>query len=164
MPKLTDEHKAFIVQRLAMYDTPNTVSKAVREAFGLDVPANQVEGYDPFSHRAVNGKLGARWIALFHATREKFKEAIDLIPIADRAFRLRRLQAMHDKAFDKNQTSLAASLLEQAAKEVGESYSNKRKVEHSGEIKGIDELTIDDKRMALSNRIADALAAAATVH
>lgn len=164
MPKLTDEHKTFIVQRLAMFDSTTTVSRAMMATFGIDVPKNQIEGYDPASHRAVNGHLGKTWIALFEATRAKFKETIDTIPIAERSFRLRRLGLMHEEAFDKGKHALAAQYLEQAAKEVGDTFSNKRKVEHSGQVDMGDALTIDDKRTALANRIADALAAAATLH
>lgn len=164
MPKLTQEQKEFIVQRLAVYDSPAMVTAAVKERFGIDVPRTQVEGYDPASYRARSGMLSDRLINLFNATREKFKDTIDDIPIASRSFRLRRLNAMHDKAFDKGNHLMAAQHLEQAAKEVGETFSNKRKVEHSGSIHHTDELTPDDKRTALVDRLAEALQAAATRH
>lgn len=164
MAKLTDEHKRFIVQRLAMYDTPTMVRRAVQESYGIDVPRNQIEGYDPASHRARAGSIGKPWIQLFEATRANFREAIDDVPITNRTFRLRRLQTMHDQAMDKGNHVAAAGFLEQAAKEMGETFTNKREHKHTGTVTHVDELTTADKRAALVDRMVGAMAAAATRH
>ncbi|HDE2557988.1 TPA: DUF2280 domain-containing protein, partial [Klebsiella pneumoniae] len=54
------------------------------------------------------------------------------IPIANKAYRLRALDRMMTKAESMRNMALAASLMEQAAKECGDAYTNKQKVEHSG--------------------------------
>jgi hypothetical protein len=53
------------------------------------------------------------------------------IPIANKAYRLRVLQRMATAENMKNM-GMTAQLLEQAAKECGDAYTNKHKVEHSG--------------------------------
>lgn len=132
MARLSDEHKTFIVQRLAMFDTPQQVADAVKEEYGIEVPRQQVQSYDP----TVGIKPAKKWIALFDASREKFLESVSEIPIANRSVRLRRLERMAVSAEQRKNYPLAAQLLEQAAKEVGEAYTNTRNIKHSGGVAG----------------------------
>ncbi|MFY1852968.1 DUF2280 domain-containing protein [Achromobacter xylosoxidans] len=128
MAKLLEVHKRFIVQALACWDTPSQVSEAVKEEFGLDVPRTHVAQYDPTK---VAGKdLAKKWVQLFHDTRQRFREEIAEIPIADQAFRLRQLGRIYDKHISRGNVVGAAGVLEQAAKEVGGAFTNKR--EHTG--------------------------------
>lgn len=128
MAKLSDKQKTFIVQALACWDTPSQVGEAFKDEFGLDVPRMQVAQYDPTK---VAGKdLAKKWRDLFEATRKRFREEIAEIPIADQAFRLRQLGRIYDKHISRGNVIGAAGVLEQAAKEVGGAFTNKR--EHTG--------------------------------
>ncbi|ELY5202956.1 DUF2280 domain-containing protein, partial [Yersinia enterocolitica] len=69
---------------------------------------------------------------LFNSTRSRFQTEISDIPIANRAYRLRALDRMATKAESMKNFAMTAQLMEQAAKEVGDAYTNKQKVEHSG--------------------------------
>lgn len=69
---------------------------------------------------------------LFEDTRKRFREEIADIPIANRAYRLRALGRMAERAEGMRNMALAAQLYEQAAKESGGMYSNKHQLEHSG--------------------------------
>ena len=122
--------KAFIVQRLARFDGPAQVVKAVKEEFGVDVPQQRVHFYDPTTPagRALNEGLKA----LFFETREKAKRDLDFIPSFHKAIRLRRLDHMIMIAMDRGNVPLAAKLLEQAAKESSGAYTNKHQLEHTG--------------------------------
>ena len=130
MAALDDDVKAFIVRALACFDTPETVAKAVKAEFGLDVTRQQCEAYDP--NKAIAAKLGEKWRVLFEETRKSFLEDTSRIGIAHRAVRLKRLERMADKAENMGAIGLAASLMEQAAKEVGEAYTNKQRHELTG--------------------------------
>lgn len=132
MAKLSEEHKVFVVQRLAMFDTPSQVVEAVKEEYGIEIPRQQVQSYDP----TVGPKPAKKWIALFEATRESFLDSASQIPIANRSVRLRRLERMAVAAEGRKNYALAAQLLEQAAKEVGEAYTNTRNIKHSGGVVG----------------------------
>jgi len=80
----------------------------------------------------VAGKgLAQKWVDLFNRTRDRFLNEISDIPIANKAYRLRVLQRMSTTAENMKNIGMTAQLLEQAAKEVGEAYSNKQKVEHT---------------------------------
>jgi hypothetical protein len=124
MAALQDEVKHFVVQALACYDTPSQVSAAVKDEFGLDVPRQQIATYDP--EKYVGRQLSQKWKTLFHDTRKRFREEQAEIPIASRAYRLRALGRMAQKAEDMKNIALAVQVIEQAAKEVGDMYVNRR--------------------------------------
>lgn len=124
MAALKNDVKAFIVQALACFDTPTQVSQAVKQEFDLDVTRQQVEQHDPTKRAGVN--LAAKWRTLFEDTRKRFREETAEIPIANRAYRLRALGRIVEKAETMRNLALALQVLEQAAKEVGDVYVNRR--------------------------------------
>lgn len=129
MATLKGEVKAFIVQSLACFDTPSQVVELVKKEFGLSITRQQVESHDPTK---ANGRgLAQKWVELFHETRKRFQTELSDIPIANKSYRLRALDRMMTRAEGMKNMALAASLMEQAAKEVGDAYSNKQKVEHT---------------------------------
>lgn len=129
MAALRDEVKLFIVNALACYDAPTAVAESVKLEFGLEVTRQQVSCYDPNTY--VGRNLSAKWRTIFNETRAKFRETADDIPIASKAFRLRGLGRLAQKAESMRNLPLVASLYEQAAKEVGDMYVNKSKVEQN---------------------------------
>ncbi|HCI6908600.1 TPA: DUF2280 domain-containing protein [Klebsiella pneumoniae] len=130
MAALKPEVKAYIIQMLACYDTPSQVVEAVQKDFGITITRQQVETHDPTK---VSGKtLAKKWVDLFNHTRDRFLNEISDIPIANKAYRLRVLQRMSTTAEGMKNLGMTAQLLEQAAKEVGDAYSNKQKVELTG--------------------------------
>lgn len=128
MAILNNELKTFIVQALACFDTPTQVAKSVKEEFGIEVSRQQVEQHDPTKRSAHS--LAKKWIAIFEETRKRFREEAAEIPIANRSYRLRALNRMAEKAEGMKNIALAAQLLEQAAKESGDMYTNKQKIDH----------------------------------
>lgn len=124
--QLSNEAKTFIVQALACYDTPSIVAKAVNAEFGLNLPRQQIERYDP--EKRAGRDLSKRWRDLFAQTRETFLADTSKIPVANRAVRLRQIGRIADKAESQGNTVVALQALEQAAKEVGDSYTNRREL------------------------------------
>lgn len=124
MAALSNDVKAFIVQALACFDTPSQVVEAVQKEFSVTVTRQQVETHDPTKY---SGKgLAKRWVALFEDTRKRFREETADIPIANRAYRLRALGRMAEKAENMRNLALTAQLYEQAAKECGDMYVNRK--------------------------------------
>ncbi|AZE55901.1 Phage protein [Pseudomonas synxantha] len=124
MAALQNDVKAFIVQALACFDTPSQVVEAVQKEYGVAVTRQQVETHDPTK---TSGKgLAKRWVTMFEDTRKRFREETAEIPIANRAYRLRGLGRMAEKAESMRNLALTAQLYEQAAKEVGDVYVNRR--------------------------------------
>ena len=124
MAALSSEVKAFIVQALACFDTPSQVAEAVKREFNVDVSRQQVESHDPT--KRCSKTLAKRWVEMFHDARKRFREETVDIPIANRAYRLRALGRMAEKAENMKNMALTAQLLEQAAKEVGDVYVNRQ--------------------------------------
>lgn len=124
MAALSSEVKAFIVQALACFDTPSQVAEAVKREFSVEVSRQQVESHDPT--KRCSKTLAKRWVEMFHDARKRFREETVEIPIANRAYRLRALGRMAEKAENMKNMVLTAQLLEQAAKEVGDVYVNRQ--------------------------------------
>ncbi|WP_175765099.1 DUF2280 domain-containing protein [Burkholderia ambifaria] len=130
MTKLNDEAKILIVRRLACFDTPKQVADAVKEEFGLDVSRQQCAAYDPTKHSGRS--LGEKWRLIFEETRRSFLADAAQVPIAHLSVRLRRLERILVEAEKRGNAVLVLQTLEQAAKEVGGTFTNKTRVEASG--------------------------------
>jgi hypothetical protein len=130
MAALKPEIKAFIVQSVACFDTPSQVAESVLKEFGVKINRQQVEQHDPT--KASGKKLAKKWVDMFNDTRSRFQTHIADIPIANKAYRLRTLDRMATRTETMKNFALTAQLIEQAAKEVGDAYTNKLKVESTG--------------------------------
>ena len=124
MAALNTEIKAFIVQALACFDSPSQVATAVKNSFGVVVSRQQVETHDP-TRKSSKG-LAKRWVTLFEDTRASFRSEMVKEPIANRAMRLRALGRMFEVAEAQGHLVMAVRILEQAAKECGDLYTNRR--------------------------------------
>jgi hypothetical protein len=122
--KLTEDVKLAVVQRLAMYDTPSQVVEFVKDEYGIEITRQAAQYYDPTRGQ----KPPQQWCDIFEATRKDFLDKTAEIPIAQRSFRLRRLQRMAEAAEKRGAWVVAAQLYEQAAKDEGGAFTNKRNV------------------------------------
>lgn len=127
---LPDDVKIYIVQAVACFDPPSVVAESVKQEFQLVIARQLVENYDPTKKAGKN--LGKKLRAIFDETRKAFLEDTSQVAISHRAVRLRVLNRMAAKAEERGNIALAAQLLEQAAKEVGDSYTNRHKHEVTG--------------------------------
>ncbi|WP_454798573.1 DUF2280 domain-containing protein [Novosphingobium lindaniclasticum] len=115
--------KVAIIVGLACFDSISTVAETIKRDFGLVVSPQAIEGHDPT--KRAGRKLATKWRTLFDETRATFIEDTSTIPIAHRATRLRSLNRMAELAERKGNMAMASKLLEQAAKEVGNAFTNK---------------------------------------
>lgn len=122
--KLNDAARTYVVTALACFDAPSVVAEAVRKEFGIVITPQSIEGYDPT--KRAGAKLAAKWVALFTEARKQFTEVTADIGISHKSTRLRMLQRMAEKAEKQGNIAMAANLLEQAAKEMGNAYTNTR--------------------------------------
>lgn len=128
MATLNNKVKAFIVQGLATYMMPSEVAEAVKKEFDLEITRQQVSSYDPTKASGMN--LAKKWKDLFKQFRDDFNNDIQAIPIANKAYRLNMLDRMARDAEKSKNRPLAAALAEQAAKEMGDVFTNKQKVDN----------------------------------
>ena len=135
MATLTNEVKAFIVQGLATYMTATQVVDAVNEEYQIEITRQAVSRYDPtkLSGQTLSDELKE----LFFACRKTFQEDLQAIPIANKAYRLSLLNDMAIDALKSKNRPLVAALAEQAAKEMGEVFTNKQKLDHQSSDKSM---------------------------
>lgn len=126
MAKLDENVKAFIVMELATYRSPTEVAGRVGELFGIEITRHQAYDYDPTG--AHGHKVAKKWKVLFGEAREAFKMEVMEISVTYRAYRLREISDMYLRAKRTGNLVLASSLLEQAAKEMGDSFTNRREL------------------------------------
>jgi hypothetical protein len=123
--------KHFIVQQLACFESPSAVAALVKAEFGIAVSRQSVEHYDP-TKGGEEKRIARQHQELFEATRRRFIQQIDTIGISHKAFRLTQLQQVADHAKLKKNYGLLLETLEQAAKEAGDAYTNRRELSGRG--------------------------------
>jgi hypothetical protein len=123
LPSLTGAVKVFIVERLACFDSPTDVQKVVKQEFRVDVSPQQLTAYNPDTR--AGQRLSKPLREVFETTRKRYLEGTSNIAITHKAYRLRALNKLYDKASKAGNLPLAMQVLEQAAKEVGGSYTNR---------------------------------------
>lgn len=128
MARLKNEVKIYIVRSLAVFNTPKEVVTLIKEDFGIDVTPQTVECYDPTKRAGQD--LSQKLREEFEATRKEFVENTSNIPIANAAYRLQRLQRIVDRV-GKNSV-LEMQALEQAAKESGGAFTNRKEITGKG--------------------------------
>ncbi len=126
MAQLPDPVKLAITQALACFDTPTQVAEFVKDEFGIVITRQQASQYD--ASKTTGKSMSQKLRAVFEATRAAFLESTADIPIAQQSYRLRVLQRMLTKAEKQGNMAMVAQLLEQAAKESGGAFTNKREL------------------------------------
>lgn len=114
MATLRDDDKLLIVTRLACFERPTDVQRELQEVRKVDATLAQILYYDPTV--PSSSKLGQKWKDLFAETRERFRSAVEAVPIANQSYRLRHLQRILDTT---KSPDLQLRVLDQAAKETG---------------------------------------------
>lgn len=150
---LTDAVRQRVVVRLAMFDRVSDIQKDLLEE-GIDISAQAISYYSPLT----NQKCADKWSDLFFATRKDFLQEIAEEPIAHRAYRLRVLDRVLHTELKRGNTVGARETLEQAAKEVGDVFTNVTKgagrIEHA-HVHMV--TTLDEKRNMLADRLREAI-------
>lgn len=129
--KLDNQHQIYIIQQLAVYERPTTIQEALKQVFDIEITLPAVSYYN-----ISNPELPAKLKTLFNTTRKKFLKDSSTIPIANKSYRLQKLQRMFETEENElprfqNKKQMRA-ILEQAAKESGDAFTNQQKHEHTG--------------------------------
>ena len=130
--KLKDEHKAFVVQRLAVFDSPKEAADALKDEFDVEISPQGAEAYNP--ERRAGRRLSVRLRVLFETTRERFLDRIDEIPESHKAVRVKMLARAANYFKSRGHYLAMADMLERIAKEMGNVHTNRR--EFTGKDRG----------------------------
>ena len=119
MRRLPDVIKRRIVEHLACYHTHAEVAELIADEFDVEMTPRHVRAYDPTSFQFAGSH---RWLGYYQAVRKRCAQEVGDIAIAHRAYRMRQLQRILDRAMDRGDYRQALKTLEQAAKEMGNWY------------------------------------------
>lgn len=125
--KLSEVQKVFLVQRLALYESPKEAAEALKEEHGISITPQAAERYDP--HKHAGRRLGKKWCELFEHTRKALLKDVEKhVPLANKPVRLRKLSKAA-YAFEGSGNYVAmADMLERIAKEMGNVHTNRREL------------------------------------
>lgn len=140
MARLNKKVKLFIVRLMAEFETPTDAARQVKDVFGIDITPQQCEAYDPT--KRIGQDLSEELRKLFFEYRRKANEELEAIPIANKRYRLQRLQNIIDHDRYKDNPVLVPKMLEQAAKEMTNHYSNEMKIDHTSNGESLNKPTI----------------------
>lgn len=125
--KLTDDLKRLVVTALACFETPSQIVKVLKDVHGVEITRQSVERYNPERRAGVH--LSDEFTALFHESRKQFTEATASIGIAHKVVRLARMEDAYRRANANGNIQMEMQILEQAAKEEGGAFTNRRQVD-----------------------------------
>jgi hypothetical protein len=150
---LTDAQKDEITMRLAMFDTPTEIAEDMLGPNNEPLLSRQaITKYDP----TTAGSYQKRRI-LFEETRAAFLKEVSSEPIANKAYRIRRLALLHSKALKARDLKEARMALEQAAKEMGDVYTKANTAALAVAVPvdsaSLDGFDLDEKRNMLADRL-----------
>jgi hypothetical protein len=125
MPVLTNEQKAFIVSAFARFDGVAEVCRSFKEQYGSEITKSHALAYNP---GGANYRGAPKWHDLFERERKAFLDNVNSIGISNKTVRIHRLEQLCVIALSRRNVKLAAEIMEQAAKEMGEVFTNRREV------------------------------------
>lgn len=145
MARLNKRVKLYIVRSLATFESPTETAKGVQEEFGIQVTKQQCEAYDPT--KKTGQDLSEELKKEFFKIRKDINKNLEAIPIANVYYRLSRLQKFIDHDRFKENPVIVPSLLEQAAKEMGGLYTNRKEITGAGgePLMGISDTELDKR-------------------
>ena len=121
--KLTPEQKAYVVRRLATYNTPSAVARELKELFGIEIAVQSVDHYHP--DRVSRDNLAPCWKELFWETRKAYVAACKEVGTMEQMVRVRLREDMVLMARDAGHYRVANELLDSIAKEAGRMFTNR---------------------------------------
>lgn len=125
--KLQDQHKAFVIQRIACYESPRDTAAALKEEFGIEITPQGAEAYDPTKRAGKD--LAKKWVELFNKIRKDYLDNVEkYVPEANKTVRIGMLANAAKTFKSRNNLGGMANMLEQISKEMGNAYTNKREL------------------------------------
>jgi hypothetical protein len=150
VPVLTNQQKAWIVGAFARFDGVAEVCRSFKDEYGLDLSKSHALAYNP---GGASYRGAPKWHDLFERERKAFLDNVSAIGIANKTVRMARLEKLCVIAMERKNVKLAAELMEQAAKEMGEVFTNRREVKSESKL-SLSHLTTEELRNEIISDLA----------
>ena len=117
-PKLTRDQQVEVVRRLAAFESPAAIAKAMKEECGIEISPQAIAYYDPT--RFALKRCPKRWSVLFWKLRAAIIEDEPDVGVAHRTVRLLWLDRMTQAQMEAGNTAEARALMRQAVDEISQ--------------------------------------------
>ena len=117
-PKLTCDQQVEAVRRLAHYESPAAIAKAMKDECGIEISPQAIAYYDPT--RFALKRCPKRWSVLFWKLRAEVIEGKPDVGVAHRTVRLLWLDRMTQAQMENGNTAEARALMRQAVDEISQ--------------------------------------------
>jgi hypothetical protein len=121
--KLTDEHRVYLIKRLAAHHTCSSIVQGLKEEFGVTVSVRAVDHYN--SARDPRDGLAKRWKELFRKEREAYIARTADVGLTDKPARIRQREAMMHREWAAGRHARANVILDSIAKDIGDAFGKK---------------------------------------
>lgn len=160
---LTNEQKEWLVCHYACFWQTERVLDGFKDEFGFRPEPSVAIKYNlnGLTEDEIAQRRKTIWIDTHRRARAAFEESVRDIPIASPTFRVQQLNTMFEQAFARKNFMLASKLLEQAAKETGGLFTNKRELAGAVAVATVDgDVPPEIKRSMVTEKLREAIAAA----
>jgi hypothetical protein len=123
--RLTDTQRAYVVKRLAAYDTLLSIVRGLKDEFGITIAFQSVAHYN--AARPPDAKLAQRWKDLFWKTRKAFIAGTADTGFTDKPARIRQREAMMHAEWAAGRHKHANEILDSIAKDIGNAFRRTRR-------------------------------------
>lgn len=164
---LPDQVKVFIVARYATFHSATDIQKEVKEEYGLELEIGRIDFYNGDRQQFRKNKMAIELQDVFAKIRADYLDEIERVPIAHRAHRLKLMNDIvmtQIKKGDRANAPLVLKALEQAAREVGNQFTNavevKGRVAHSHRASAQadeEDVTPEERENVVTQRIQEAI-------
>jgi hypothetical protein len=130
--KLTDAQREYVVERLAVFESPTAITRTLQQEFGVRISHQAIRRYDPTRSTGCP----ERWKLLFAATRQKFIEGKAGRGAANAILRTRKRERMMLRAVE----TIADRIIKSTAEYEGDAFAAPRPLtdaERSREIQAL---------------------------
>lgn len=166
-PNELPEHvKVFIVARYATFHSATDIQKEVKDEYGLEIEIGRIDFYNGDRQQFRKSQMSIELQAAFAKIRADYMNELERIPIAHRTHRLKLMNDIVTAQLEKGARAnapLVLKALEQAAREVGNQFTNavevKGRVAHSHRAAPEDEeeVTPEEKENVVAQRIQEVM-------
>lgn len=108
--KFTTEQRRHVLTLIAHCENTNAIIKAVKEDFGMEISARQIQQY----------RNGTKWKNWIRKERESYLASLSDTPGYNDKIRLERSEVIYEKALKNNNLKVALSAVDQQRREVKE--------------------------------------------
>jgi hypothetical protein len=123
--KMTDQHRVYVIKRLAAHHTALSIVQGLKQEFGITVTQQAVDHYHPA--RGPRARLAQRWKDLFWKERRAYISRTANLGLTNKPARIRRREEMMHREWAAGRNARANVILDSIAKDTGDAFGKTKR-------------------------------------